>query len=263
VVWFGNPHVPHEALPADKALYASLPEKDQNYYGEITGIDRNVGKLRTALRELKVADDTLLWYCSDNGGAAGPKSTGNLRGSKGTLWEGGVRVPGIVEWPARIPKPFASAMPCSTLDIYPTVLAATGVTAFNQIQPLDGINLLPLFDQRMTERGKAIGFWADARRPAAHATWLDWPYKLHTNAVEGRNKRGRKGDKALAAVLLYDVSKDPKETTDLAAQQPERVAKMTTALGAWKTSVEKSLAGGDYPGNNAAPPPNKKKKAAN
>jgi arylsulfatase A-like enzyme len=264
VVWFGNPHVPHEALPADKALYASLPEKDQNYYGEITGIDRNVGKLRAALRELKAADNTLLWYCSDNGGAAGPKSTGNLRGSKGTLWEGGVRVPGLVEWPARIPKPFASAMPCSTLDIYPTVLAATGTAAPNQIQPLDGINLLPLFDQRMTGRGKPIGFWADARRPTAHATWLDWPYKLHINAVEGRDKKGRKGGKGgqPMPVLLYDVSKDPKETTDLAAQQPERVAKMTAALAAWKASVEKSLAGADYGAQpvNPLPPPRKQKK---
>lgn len=92
VVWFGNPHVPHEALPADKQLYADLPEDLQNYYGELNGIDRNVGKLRAALKELKLAENTLLWYCSDNGGAAGPRSTGNLRGAKGTLWEGGLRV---------------------------------------------------------------------------------------------------------------------------------------------------------------------------
>src|SRR3954463_1261480 len=58
VVWFGNPHVPHIALPADKAPYANLPEKDQNYYGEIAGIDRSVGRLRAALKELKLTDNT-------------------------------------------------------------------------------------------------------------------------------------------------------------------------------------------------------------
>jgi arylsulfatase A-like enzyme len=245
VLWFGNPHTPHEALPADKAPYAALPEKDQDYYGELTAIDRNVGKLRTALRELKVADNTLLWYCSDNGGAAGPKSTGNLRGSKGTLWEGGLRVPGLVEWPARIPQPFASDVPCSTLDIYQTVLAATGTMADKQVQPLDGINLLPLFDRQMTERGKAIPFVARLNQENSHAALLEWPYKLHTGAVSGKGRKG--GDaQPLAPVLLYDVSRDPNETTDLAAQQPERVAKMKAELAAWKASALKSLAGDDY-----------------
>ncbi len=245
VVWFGNPHTPHEALPADKALYASLPAKDQNYYGEITGIDRNVGKLRAALRELKVADNTLLWYTSDNGGAAGPKSTGNLRGSKSTLWEGGLRVPGLVEWPGRIPKPFTSDVPSSTLDIYPTILAATGAVALRQVQPLDGMNLLPLFNRQMTTRGKAIPFCADARRPAAHAALLDWPYKLHTDASAIRGKKSPVSGE-VKPVMLYDLSKDPNETTDLAAQQPERVATMTAELVAWRVSLGKSLTGADY-----------------
>jgi arylsulfatase A-like enzyme len=246
VVWFGSPHVPHQALPADKAPYRALPEAEQNYYGEITAIDRSVGRLRSALRELKVADDTLLWYCSDNGGNEGPKSTGNLRGSKGTMWEGGLRVPGIIEWPARITQPFVSATPCSTLDIYPTVLAATGAVAKNQIQPLDGLNLLPLFDRRTESRAKAIPFWNHAGKQPGHAALLDWPYKLHTNPVAGRDRKGKKGGAALPAVLLYNVAKDPKETTDLAAQEPERAEKMTAALETWKVSVEKSLAGADY-----------------
>jgi arylsulfatase A-like enzyme len=256
VVWFGNPHVPHIALPKDKEGYKSLPEKDQEYFGELTGIDRSVGRLRAALRELGVAEDTIVWYCSDNGGAAGPRSTGFLRGGKGTLWEGGCRVPGIVEWPARIPRPVVSSVPCSTLDIYPTVLAATGATAEKQIEPLDGINLLPLFDGKMTERGKAIPFVAQITNPKSHAALIDWPYKLHVNAVEG--KKGAKKAAAMAP-LLYDVSKDPKETTDLAAQEPERVAKMTAALLAWRASVEKSLAGADYPANPGDPLLKKKK----
>lgn len=271
VVWFGNPHTPHEALPEDKAAYLSLPEKDQNYYGELTGIDRNVGKLRTALRELQIADNTLFWYCSDNGGAAGPKSTGNLRGSKGTLWEGGLRVPGLVEWPARIPKPFVSDLPCSTLDIYQTVLAATGVRAEKQIQPLDGINILPLFDRQMTARENAIPFVARLNQENSHAALLDWPYKLHTGAAKG-NGRKAGNDQPVAPVLLYDVSKDPNETTDLAEQKPELVAKMKAELDAWKTSARKSLAGDDYGSRSPDQPAlnsgekagrAKKKKAAN
>ncbi|MDB6005656.1 MAG: betC 2 [Prosthecobacter sp.] len=246
VVWFGSPHVPHIALPADKASYSKLSEEEQNYFGEITAVDRSVGRLRAALRELKVADNTIFWYNSDNGGHAGPKSTGYLRGEKGTLWEGGLRVPAVVEWPARIPHPFISETPCSTLDIYPTVLSATGAVAQNQIQPLDGINLLPLFDHKTETRAKAIPFWAHGREGGGHAALLVWPYKLHTNPAAGRGKKNKKGDAPLATTLLYDVSKDPRETTDLAAQEPERVAKMTAELDAWKASVEKSLTGADY-----------------
>ena len=245
-VWFGSPHVPHQALPADKAAYGALLEKDQNYYGEIAAVDRSVGRLRAALRELKVADHTLLWYCSDNGGAAGPKSTGNLRGAKGTLWDGGLRVPGLVEWPARIPKPFVTQMACSTLDMYPTILAATGAVATNQIQPLDGISLLPLFERQTESRARPIPFWSNVRNHNSHAALLDWPYKLHTNPAAGRARRGGNAEATLPAVLLYDISKDPTETNNLAAPEPGRVAKMTAALEAWKASVEKSFAGADY-----------------
>jgi arylsulfatase A-like enzyme len=156
-------------------------------------------------------------------------------------------VPGLVEWPARITKPFVSQMPCSTLDIYPTVLEATGAVAQNQVQPLDGISLIPVFDQKTGSRAKPIPFWSHAGKQSSHAALLDWPYKLHTSPVAGRDRKGKKAGEALPAVLLYDVSKDPKETTDLAAQEPGRVAKMTATLEAWKASVEKSLAGADYP----------------
>lgn len=257
VVWFGSPHTPHKALPADKAAYASLPEKDQNYYGELTAVDRSVGRLRATLRELKIADNTILWYCSDNGGTFGPKSTGNLRGTKGTLWEGGLRVPGLVEWPARIPKPFASETPCSTLDIYPTVLEATGAVAKDQIQPLDGVSLLPLFARETGTRPKPMPFWNHTRKrsgEAGHAALLDWPYKIHTNPGAGRRpNQTTPAGTALPEVLLYNVSEDPKETTNLAAQEPERVKRMTATLSAWKESVEKSLSGADYAKSSGKP----------
>ncbi|CAN5638087.1 sulfatase-like hydrolase/transferase [soil metagenome] len=243
VVWFGSPHVPHIALPADKAQYSKLSEKEQNYYGEITAVDRSVGRLRTAIKDLKLTDNTIFWYCSDNGGHEGPKSTGNLRGQKGTMWEGGLRVPGLVEWPARIPKAFVSDVPCGTVDMYPTILEATGAVAQNQIQPLDGISLMPLFQGTMESRSKAMPFWAHKQNMGGHAVLLDWPYKLHLNPAAAKQAKEEK----VAATLLYDVSKDPKETTDLAAKEPERVAKMKVQLQQWQASVEKSLSGADYP----------------
>ncbi|MFM8469627.1 MAG: hypothetical protein ACKODH_06610 [Limisphaerales bacterium] len=149
-------------------------------------------------------------------------------------------------------------MPSSTLDIYQTVLAATGAKVEKQIQPLDGINLLPLFDGQMDARGKAIPFVARINQAGSHAALLDWPYKLHTDASSARGKKGAVGGE-VKAVLLYDVSNDPKETTDLVAQQPERVAKMKAELAAWKASVEKSLAGGDYDAPQGQPAPIAKK----
>jgi arylsulfatase A-like enzyme len=255
VVWFGSPHNPHRALPADKSAYSDLPKEDQEYYGELTAIDRSVGRLRGALRELKIADNTIVWYCSDNGGAMGPKSTGHLRGSKNTLWDGGVRVPGILEWPARIPAPFAVEVPCSTLDIFPTVLEAIDAKTTPPTRPLDGISLIPLLDRQTAARSKPISFWLrSAKLPSGkvrtrnfsgHAALLEWPYKLHKNPVTGVGKN--KGNNSpLPAVLLYDLSKDPRETTDLASQEPERVEKMSAELEAWQVSVEKSLAGADY-----------------
>ncbi len=245
VVWFGSPHTPHQALASDKAAYSHLPPADQDYYGEIAAIDRNVGRLRTVLRELKISENTIVWYNSDNGGARGPNSTGNLRGNKGSLWEGGLRVPGIVEWPARIPKPFASDVPCSTLDIYPTLLEATGSMPQQQIQPLDGVSLISIFDQKSDIRTKPIPFWRHAADGSGHAAFLDWPYKLHTNA---KSTGKRKGDPSatMPSTLLYDVAQDPNETQNLAKQYPERVVQMTKALDSWKVSVERSFGGADY-----------------
>jgi arylsulfatase A-like enzyme len=101
VVWFGNPHAPHEALDQDRSFYQGQSKKLQNYYGEITAMDRAFGKLRQELRTLGIREDTLLWYCSDNGGLPDVGVTGG-RGNKGQIYEGGLRVPALLEWPARV-----------------------------------------------------------------------------------------------------------------------------------------------------------------
>src|SRR5690606_11696719 len=86
VIWFGNPQTPHEGIPELKIMYAGATEKEQNYYAEIAGIDRAMGILRRSLRSMKIADNTLLWYTSDNGQQGrSPRLSGGLRGAKGSL----------------------------------------------------------------------------------------------------------------------------------------------------------------------------------
>ncbi len=158
VVWFGSPHSPHIAAEADRTLYADQGRKS-NFLGEITGMDRAFGKLRKAIATLGVRDNTILWYCSDNGGLRGLGATGG-RANKGSVYEGGLRVPAILEWPARIKAPRVTAVPCNTSDIYPTLLEIVGVKVPDAKQPpLDGISLVDLIDGKMTTRAKPMGFW--------------------------------------------------------------------------------------------------------
>jgi len=236
VVWFGNPHNPHQARGKDMAHYGGLKEPLRRYYGEITAIDRAMGQLRAALRELGAERNTMLWFCSDNGARTG--STGGLKGRKGSLWEGGVRVPGILEWPARIAKPFATDVPACTSDYYPTILDLLGIRMPRPHRPIDGISLRPLIEGKMTQRPKPIGFEVrTSRRQVQWATLVDNRYKLH------KIKPRRGGQDGLK---LFDLVKDPNETSDLASTEPKVAAAMQARLEAWQASVERSLAGADY-----------------
>lgn len=233
VIWFGNPHTPHRALPDDQKT-----ANGSAYYGEIVGIDRAMGQLRADLRQRGLADNTLVWFNSDNG-AAKPGSTGGLRGMKGSCWEGGVRVPGLIEWPARIAKPFQSEVPAVTSDIFPTLIDITGVKVADPVLPLDGVSLLPLLDGKMTERPRPIGFWHYGGAPdkfaidGGQAAWSDNRFKL-------MKLGGGKFE-------LFDLVADRNETTDLAAAQPQVLEKMKTELAAWQESVLRSYRGEDYP----------------
>ncbi len=232
VVWFGSPHEPHRALPADKAQAGG-----SDYYGEIVAVDRAMGRLRKELRKSGLADNTIVWFTSDNG-ALGPGSTGGLRGKKGSVWEGGIRVPGLVEWPARI-RPATTSIPAVSSDIYPTIVELLGLTSPGWIEPIDGISLVPLFDGKMTERPKPIGFWHAAPRKgeplarnAGEAAWTGNRYKLRRGASGG--------------LELYDLQSDPTEKQNVAAEKPDLVATMNVDLEAWQDSVIKSYRGEDY-----------------
>jgi len=245
LIWFGSPHVPHKPLAEDlKAAGGSA------YFGELVGVDRGMGTLRGELRKLGIADNTIVWFCSDNGGWIDPAKpnangvSGGLHGRKGDMWEGGIRVPGLIEWPARIKQPVVTETPAGVIDMYPTIVDIVKAKVPNQVQPLDGISLAPLLDGQMKERPKPMGFWQYAGRMPAFDTnsgpsaWSDNRYKLI--------KRGLNYE-------LYDLTTDLSETTDLAAKHPEILARMKAEMETWQHSVVRSYRGEDYPEKEVIP----------
>jgi arylsulfatase A-like enzyme len=282
VTWFPAPHDPHDELPADtegaEHLYDDKDKRNAGYFREITLMDQQVGRLRECLRRLKIEQNTLVFYCSDNGGLIQKTSGG--REMKGSIYQGGLRVPAILEWPGRF-KPGTTDVTSYTSDLYPTLLAIAGAKVEHQ-PVLDGVNLLPMLTGGETKR-PPMGFWhghtegestrsdsiirelmeaQQAGKPdpqpqrilknvrkfpkfgddamRGHAAWIDWPWKLH------RIQKG--ADKP--SLELYDLSNDPMEKDDLSASQPDRVAAMQGALELWQKSVLGSWAGKDYQPNN-------------
>lgn len=280
VVWFGSPHAPHQALEADRKPYAGRPDAEQHFLGEIAAMDRAFGRIRTELKELGLRDNTLLWYCSDNGALPKVGSSGGRRGQKASIYEGGLLVPGLLEWPGRFPAPKVVAAPCVTSDIYPTVLDFTGAKVTHQ-PPLDGVSLVPLLEGKAPGRGRPIGFWNHPAGGVAVPA-KEWLAELHAEQKAGREPTdpkklfvdaGKIGPKrpldafpghsawldgswklhrieaAKGGVRweLYDLAADPTEGRDLLAAEPQRVTDMQKGLTAWLESVTRSLNGEDYP----------------
>ena len=272
VVWFGSPHGPHRAVEQDRKLYDDQPKAKQHFLGEVTGMDRAFGKIRAALGDLGVRENTILWYCSDNGALPKVGSTGGHRGNKGKVYEGGLLVPSILEWPAKIRSPRKSDMRCNTSDIYPTLLDIAGVSVEGQA-PLDGISLRPLIEGKNQQREATMGFWdytakgistpsdkwmgellaaqkAGGDLPPHEssqraATLPDPPYSLtdfpgHSALIDGDWKLHRiQGKNNKVTWELYDLADDPAEESDLAESKADVVMKLKPRLKKWLTSVTK------------------------
>ncbi len=235
VVWFGTPHSPFLASEEDKAPFASLPENYQNQYGEIIALDRSIGDLRDGLIDAGIAENTLIWYCSDNGGLAefGPETMGGLRGSKNTMYEGGLRVPGIIHWPAKIKEGRITECVAGTVDIFPTIAELVDLPAGSMLQPHEGISLVPLLNGESQERDKALPFRHDQR-----GVLVESRYKL-------LHQKGK--------YELYDLNSDPEESVNLFQSNPEVANRMKAEYEAWNETVEASVAGKDYPGGTLDP----------
>ncbi|MCB9881766.1 MAG: sulfatase-like hydrolase/transferase [Planctomycetes bacterium] len=232
VIWFHAPHLPVVADEAHRHPYRDEDEFTQHYFGCIAALDEQVGRLRAHLQERGVAANTLTFYASDNGpeGKAGkaPGSSGGLRGRKRDLYEGGVRVPAMITWPAMIEKGRTSDVPTSTLDYLPTIAAALGI-ALPEDRAYDGMSLLPLLRGNSTVETRGLHF--------AHGTWLartEARYKLLGKAPRQYDADALRFEDV--AWELYDLAEDPSERSDLSSEQPERLQAMAAALLRWRQS---------------------------
>ncbi len=279
VVWFGSPHSPHKASERDRALYADQPKKLQHFYGEITGMDRAFGKLRKEIATLGIRDNTILWYCSDNGGLPGKAVTGG-RAAKGSIYEGGLRVPAILEWPAKVTKPGVTNVPCNTADIYPTLMDLIDQPLPDK-RPLDGMSLAGVLEGKTGTRPGGMGFWDYATRGKgqhsghmlkalldlqAQGKEITSPAELRTDADKITKQYPEDSFPGHAAWLvwpwklhrierkqgkvtweLYNLVADPNEATDVKDANADRLKKMQASLTEWLVSVVRSLNGKDYP----------------
>ena len=303
VVWFGSPHEPYSGLPGDLALYDDLPAKYtkkvrltsnetggpttrpqgevlRERYAEITAMDRAIGTLRTQLADRGLRENTLLFYCGDNGTSPESALGKPHRAAKGSVYEGGTLVPGLIEWPARIPKPRRNPIQATTSDLLPTLCAITGQPV--PARPLDGIDLTPAIDGQLTERPTPLAVWqyntSGVGKPKPDP-WVDPKFQTGTTPLVKKmgNKATRdfqnyrhpkvtdddyRGPRAiidgrLKLVVreqkdghlkreLFDLNADPAEKTNLVDRQAADADRLQGQLRDWQNSVLQSLTGADY-----------------
>jgi arylsulfatase A-like enzyme len=241
-------------------------------------MDRALGRLRSYLESEGLRQHTLLWYCGDNGVPASGRLTTPFRGLKGQVYEGGIRVPGIIEWPSRIPSPRVTGMNAVTSDIFPTICDLLGIPLPDR--PMDGISLSPLIDGEMSERPHPICFWDfDTSQEGRGEPYLDANLQEGTTPLvkkmDGRLTRNFRnfhhpvisdedfsGPRAildnryklvidnnrggLSEAELFDLLSDPAEEKDLVEEKPEIAEDLALQLRNWQESVLNSLLGADY-----------------
>lgn len=245
-IWFHAPHSPVVAGPEYLKLYEGYKEGQRHYFGCITALDEQIGRLRAELKKMGVEKNTILWFCSDNGpeGSGTPKETydayhgafygsaGEFRGRKRSLYNGGVCVPAVVVWPGTVTEGRTVEMPCSTLDYLPTVCEAIGFD-YPDERPIDGESLLEMLRGERNQRKTSIPFASNIQAPRAAILRED--FKLCSNLSETGN------DDA-----LYHLHSDPAETNNLIPDRPKLAQSMRAELLEWLKSCRDSFDGKDY-----------------
>ena len=207
-----------------KYLGVVKEEKLARYYAAVTVMDRVIGEVLKAIDDAGQTDNTIVMFMSDNGGS-GNGGNAPLKGSKSTMWEGGLRVPFIIRWPGKVPAGKVTDEFLTALEIVPTLLAATGAPAPKDVK-LDGFDMLPIlrgekpsprqdmFWQRRSDKAARVGNWK----------WLD--------SAKGKG--------------LYDLSNDIGETKDLSKEKPEVLQMMQARFAGWRKEMDETEPRGPF-----------------
>lgn len=232
-------HFNIEAPEDEVALHrGKFREKDPNvplnatYAAMVTRLDKNVGRLLAALDALKLTENTLVIFTSDHGATfeQGNQGTSNahdsnrpFRGQKRTVWEGGVRVPGVVRWPGHVPAGVRSKAIVHMTDVFPSVLAAAGA-APDPAWKVDGTDLLPIWTGKSSAPERTL-FWEWRSEGSDQLAALRGDFKLVT--VNGGRPE------------LFDVEADPAERRNVIAEHPETAKRLQSELKAWIATARK------------------------
>jgi arylsulfatase A-like enzyme len=223
---FNAPHTPMQATPGLLERVKHIPdEKRRTYAAMVVGMDDAVGRILRQLRDDGLEERTLIFFLSDNGGPPENNASSNspLRGRKGQMWEGGIRVPFIAQWKGVLPAGKTYDRPVSSLDILPTALAAAGGRSVAS-QPLDGVDLLPYLTGKKSGDPHGMLFWRIAERDI-------WAVR------SGDHKLLKQGDK----INLYDLSSDIRESRDLSGTLPEVQERLQKAFTGWQAALHAPL----------------------
>jgi arylsulfatase A-like enzyme len=228
-------HAPLQAPQETLDRFKNARSEERQYQAAMTAeLDDGVGKVLGKLRELKLEENTLVFFLSDNGGPQPGIRTDNspLKGYKSSTWEGGVRVPFLMQWKGRLPAGKVYNNPVIQLDIQPTALAAAGGSVKKEWK-LDGVNLLPYLE------GKASG------RPHETLCWRFGPQwairKGDWKLLQAPEEKLLPGialpEMPVGPVHLYDLSADISESNDLSSKHPEKVKELRAAWEAWNKEL--------------------------
>jgi arylsulfatase A-like enzyme len=236
LVTFNAVHTPMHADEERLKKFASIgDEKRRTYAAMMSAMDDAIGAIESKLQERKLRENTLVVFISDNGGPSLATTTVNgsmnkpLRGSKRTTLEGGIRVPFLVKWPARLPAGKVYDEPVIQLDILPTSLAAAGVDIGDNLR-LEGVNLLPYLNSEKDGAPHDALYWRFGAQMAIRQG--DWKLVKYDPTVDGQP--GGKGTATEAR--LYNLAHDIGETNDLMDEEPEKAEELQTAWDEWNES---------------------------